>query len=49
MTLSNYVPFYSIMLGWLLPAVIGAAIGMAVSVFRGEAVVPTLNEREAAE
>ena len=47
--LSNYVPFYSIMLGWLLPAVIGAAIGMAVSVFRGEAVVPTLNKREAAE
>ena len=35
--LSQYVPFYSLMLGWLLPAIAGAGIGLALSFLRGEA------------
>ena len=35
--LSQYVPFYSLMLGWLLPALIGAGIGLAISLAKGEA------------
>jgi LIVCS family branched-chain amino acid:cation transporter len=32
--LADYVPFYSIMMGWLLPAIVGAVIGWVVSLFR---------------
>lgn len=32
--LADYVPFYSIMMGWLLPAIVGAVIGWGVSLFR---------------
>ena len=32
--LADYVPFYSIMMGWLLPAIVGAVIGWGVSLFQ---------------
>lgn len=32
--LTQYVPFYSIMLGWFLPALTGAAIGFLISCFQ---------------
>ena len=35
--LADYVPFYNLMLGWLIPAAIGAGIGLALSFFRREA------------
>ena len=35
--LAQYVPFYSLMLGWLIPAIIGADIGLSLSLARGEA------------
>ncbi len=37
--LAQYVPFYSLMLGWLIPAIIGAGIGLGISFLRGEVTV----------
>ena len=42
--LAQYVPFYSLMLGWLIPAVIGAWIGLGLSFLRGEVTVKNDNQ-----
>lgn len=42
--LADYVPFYSIMLGWLIPAIAGAVIGWVVSLFQTASVEDTAKE-----
>ena len=44
--LADYVPFYSLMLGWLLPALLGTAIGFVISRFQGAAEAAPLQQPE---
>ena len=32
--LVEYIPFYAIMMGWVCPAVVGAVLGFAISLFQ---------------
>lgn len=46
--LAEYVPFYSLMLGWLIPAVLGAVVGAVVSFFRAAPAVSNMQTEEKA-